>query len=107
MKKILVTTVFALSATTAQATPVDTMCQSVANTAGVIMQARQDGVTVTNIAAALRQSPLNSVSKAHTMIQAAYQQPKYNTDRYVRNAVTEFYNTVYLDCVRDPLSWTP
>jgi len=105
-KKIIALTLVLTAPFTAQASSVDSMCQAVAGAARVTMEARQNGVGLATLRQALWQSPLAKVDKTHWMMMSVYEEPLYSSPAYKRKVLKEFENKIYLDCLRDPMSWT-
>ena len=76
----------------------DEGCNSIANLAGAIMSARQDGVPMQDIMDKSNDVHLNKVVELLAI--EAYDSPKYLTEAFKRSAVTEYKNQIYLLCIK-------
>jgi hypothetical protein len=96
MKKFIVI-VMLLFSTTAFA---DEVCESLRKVAEQIMKNRQIGVPINEmIEVADNNHPkVKEILKA--LIIDAYGSPKFNTPKVINEAVNEFGNKVYVDCVK-------
>ena len=92
MKKLSLAAVLALSVFSAQAEE-SHFCESVGELATIIMQNRQKGVDL---------SKMLTLSKGDdgvkTMVLDAYNSPRYSTDVYKNDAVSDFSNKWVLAC---------
>ena len=70
-------------------------CKDLHNVSRDIMHARQVGVKVTDAIDAAERSGAEFLTK---LIVLAYQKPRFSTNAMKERAITEFANSVYLEC---------
>lgn len=107
MKRAILGMIVALLATSAMAQPAAPAseetkkvswrerCDALSGLAGSIMEAHQTGVSMSAAMRAADSDPLTE-----KMIIAAYEKPRYSTDKMKRQEIAEFRDTVYLMCSR-------
>ena len=70
-------------------------CASLSETAATVMEVRQMGYPMSKLMeAAERDGAL-----ARALVIEAYRQPRYSSDGYKENAIKDFANEVYLQCI--------
>lgn len=69
-------------------------CKELSNTAKDLMEIRQQGYSMSTLMEAAEGSEL-----AQALVIEAYRQPRYNSERYKKQAVEDFTNSVYLQCL--------
>ena len=92
MKKLSLAAVLALSVFSVQAEEED-YCESIGELATVIMQNRQKGVDLSKMLALAKD---NDGVKA--IVLDAYNSPRYSTDTYKNDAISDFSNKWVLAC---------
>ena len=76
-----------------------TLCGDFSHMAAMIMEGRQVGVPISSAMEVFRtDSASDKLFRA--LVKAAYQSPDYLTDQHRRNAVREFANKTYLQCLK-------
>lgn len=77
-------------------------CEQVSSTAEIIMRARQEGVPMkTQYSRAAKVGNDVFAEWAKGMIAIAYDSPKYTSERYRDQAVSEFGSRVFVQCLKD------
>lgn len=92
MKKLFLAAVLALSVFSVQAEEKH-FCESVGELATVVMQKRQEGIDLSKMLALAKD---NSGVKA--IVLDAYNSPRYSTDKYIADAISDFSNKWVLAC---------
>jgi hypothetical protein len=97
MKKLIATLAIATTALTfnAQADTLTETCASYHKLATSIMRNRQEGISVVKMMGAASESKL-----AQLMVQAAYDSPRYSTDRMKIKSITTFANNWATACFK-------
>tara|TARA_B110000093_G_scaffold71523_1_gene77800 strand:- start:1673 stop:1981 length:309 start_codon:yes stop_codon:yes gene_type:complete len=93
IKAVLV--VLTMIATPAVADSRMEVCKIVSEGASGIMKIRQDGVPLISILTALKHNKMFV-----QLVLIAYDTPKYSTEENQQGAITEFGNTVLLQCLK-------
>lgn len=70
------------------------VCKSISESAGKIMEYRQGGTQMSNL------MERSDSKEFHKLVIAAYSKPKYSSPKYVKRAVDSFTNDWYLKCVK-------
>lgn len=104
MLRMIAVLSIAMLCTTANATPNDSDCRSFMTTAEVIMNSRQDGVSLSDSLMILDRNFTNPENKEKReaikqIVLAAYQEPYYHTDSMKKVAVNEFAALHYMACL--------
>lgn len=94
MKKIILATVIAIMTLTTPASA-NEFCDSIAEAAGTIMEARQEGV---DVVAAMK--IMSGDELMQTMVLEAYEYPKLSVKKNQEEASSEFRIKWYLICMR-------
>lgn len=74
-------------------------CNSTAKMAGTIMQARQAGMDMGKVLETSSSSEAFA-SKVRDLVVAAYESPRYSTEKNKARAVEDFRNDAYLACMK-------
>ena len=82
------------------------LCESIYGLAETIMDARQEGVEMPILINSFRETAEESnapkiLELANEMTIAAYESPRYSTERNRQNAVKDFANNWYVQCFRE------
>lgn len=99
---ILVAAVSAVSAT-AIASEGDDLCMALAGAAGTTMEARQEGIPASKLLALVK--PYEDEDEGvgvllRGIILQAYDSPRFNTEKYRQEAITEFQNETLVNCLK-------
>ena len=104
MKKLVITLILVLIATPAIAEERtwQESCQTTANLAEIVMTRRQEGVSIVEMVTIVKDMPIGSKERELTesILINAYGQPKFSTEEYIEEAITDFKNEVYLECAK-------
>jgi len=73
-------------------------CKLNALMAGVIMQSRQAGVEMSEAVDVFTKHNLSK--EYYPMVLAAYEHPRYTSEEIKRSTITEFKNSIYLQCMK-------
>ena len=92
MKKLILAVALSLAVFSAQAEE-SYFCESVGELATIIMQNRQKGVDLSKMLALSKGD-----DGVKTMVLDAYNSPRYSTDKYIADAVSDFSNKWVLAC---------
>lgn len=76
----------------------DKSCKLNALMADVIMQGRQAGVEMSEVVAVFTKQGLSK--EYYPMVLAAYEHPRYTSEEIKRSTITEFKNSIYLQCMK-------
>lgn len=97
MKKFIVAALFVTSATAAMADDSHEYCTSIGTLAEVVMAYRQSGITAMDMHNTLGKSasPLTA-----SIIEAAFNEPRFSTESYRREAISEFVSTWFMACMK-------
>lgn len=93
LKTIITTITLAIATPLAAETDVPATCKDLGQLAESIMEARQSGVTLSRSMEVAEGSDFTQA-----LVLAAYQTPRFNTDEYQRESITDFRNAVELAC---------
>lgn len=103
MKKIIAGMVLAgvLFAGNAFAQEID-ICDFTATIAERMMQSRQNNADLMSVSKAMKELelPESLDNLVQLIIRAAWAQPRYSVERNQKNAVMDFKNTLYLECLK-------
>lgn len=79
----------------------DTLCETLASAAGTTMEARQIGIPATKLLALVEPYEDEGVRVLlRGMIIKAYESPRFNTEKYRKEAVAEFQNETLVNCLK-------
>lgn len=99
MKKYILTTILLCAAATSNAATREEVCPEIANLAMTIMTARQLGIPMENLMQAADQDVEQVYEDlAKAMIMEAYSAPRYSSEEFQQQAITEFGNAVSVAC---------
>ena len=93
IKKILLTA--ALLAVTGTAQANTELCTAVSKNAELIMQLRQSNAPISGVLEAVKE-----VELLVELVIKAYETPRYNSEEYKADAVTDFSNLVMVTCLQ-------
>lgn len=99
MKTLILVLALTLAPVTASAIP----CGDIANLAGTIMKVRQQGIPIHTIMDKLESNFTGDpklLEVVQIMLEHAYKTPQYRNPSVQRQAITDFQNTYYLECVK-------
>lgn len=99
MKKILLTIGLSIVSIFAQAE--DDICETVSETAGFIMSARQNGMAASTLINSAEKTFGDEDALAIEMITLAFDEPRYNSEDDKQQAVEEFTSMTYLECYKE------
>jgi len=71
-------------------------CKDLSDAAETIMKCRQDGMKMSLIIEALPENEVKNIFIS--IVQDAYDVPRFETEKNKRKAVIDFTNSVYLEC---------
>lgn len=97
MKKLITAAIFTLAAPAVLADEPREYCTAIGSLAETVMTYRQAGVTAMDMHNTLGKaaSPL-----AAAIIEAAFEEPKFSTESYRREAISEFVSTWFMACMK-------
>ncbi len=99
MKKYILATILLCTAATSNADTREAICPEIANLAMTIMSARQTGVPIETLMQAADQDVEQMYEDlAKAMIMDAYSAPRYSSEEFQQQAITEFGNAVSVAC---------
>ncbi len=100
MKKIILAVLLMTAASTSQAATDHETCVAVQGIAKAVMKNRQTGVGIDSV-----MGIANNAGKLKPLITdiviTAYDSPKFSTSDYQEEAITEFGNSYYIDCIKN------
>lgn len=73
----------------------DSLCKSIANSAALVMKARQQGIDMSKVLEAA-----GSDSQGRALTIAAYKSPRFSTEHHQQRAIEDFRNDAFLGCVQ-------
>lgn len=100
-------------ATPADQVLVDLLCSAIASTAETIMTARQNGVTLERILAAMNKVSASEAAAddpavsttvadyARAMVLQAFEVPHFQTEEVKQRAILDFRNDAHLSCLKE------
>lgn len=97
MKKSIIAALFVIAASTTMADESLEYCTSIGTLAETVMAFRQAGVTAMDMHNTLGKSasPLTA-----SIIEAAFEEPKFSTESYRREAISEFVSIWFMACMK-------
>ncbi len=98
MKKLFFIVIMVM-VTVATAHANDEVCEKQANLAAQIMEIRQMGLPMSDQLAVSARHP-NSKAIFDEMIIYAYSKPRFNTEKYRKDSISEFRNEVHFWCLK-------
>ena len=75
-------------------------CEVISRLARQVMTGRQNGVPLTDMMTGAEQGDAKVADLTRAIILAAYEVPRYNTERIKQQEITDFENTVALQCYK-------
>jgi hypothetical protein len=76
------------------------MCASLSDMARSIMGARQNGAAMSEMIKIAQNTDPKLVDLVSSIVVAAYDEPRFSSPEYQREAVDDFGNAVYLTCFK-------
>lgn len=92
--KTLIITLLLITPLTAQAA----ICDDLSDVSGAIMTARQNGMSMSELWRVKADKRLRPYTRSK--IKDAYSEPKYSTDEYQQNAINDFKDQAFLECIK-------
>lgn len=74
------------------------VCKELSFLSGTIMESRQEGVPMYDLMEIANQNPQLPIVKELVIL--AFEQPRYSVKSNQQDAVSEFQNEVYLECIK-------
>jgi len=74
---------------------INPICNDIADLAKAVMTARQNNVDIKKLYDAA-----NGIDGARNMVTVAYSKPRFKSEEYKQNAITDFSNNFFLACVK-------
>ena len=99
MKNLIIAAALTLSLTAfAEEAELD-VCDEINNLAQSIMEARQSGVEMRQLIQIVRNNEIADF--AIPIIIRAYEKPRFSVEKNKQNAIKDFQNEIYLQCIRE------
>lgn len=93
MKKLALLALISTIALADESVVQDDYCSQLHEAATLTMQYRQEGIAMIKLYQATEHEMIRAI------IKDAYKQPRYTLEEYQQNAVIDFANDIYLQCV--------
>ena len=99
MKNLIIAAALTLSLTAFAEDPQTDVCDQLNIMAEAIMEARQSGVEMRDMIRITREE--NMPGYVTEIIIRAYEMPRFSVERNKQNAIKDFQNEIYLQCIRE------
>ena len=99
MKNIIIAAALTLSLTSFAEEPELDVCDELNNLARSVMNARQAGMEMRQLIEVVRGNEASEV--AIEIIIRAYEMPRFSVEKNKQNAIKDFQNEIYLQCIRE------
>ena len=99
MKNLIIAAALTLSFTAFAEEPQTDVCDELNNLARSVMNARQSGMEMRQLIEVVRGNEASEV--AIEIIIRAYEKPRYSVEKNKQNAIKDFQNEIYLQCIRE------
>lgn len=93
MRKVVIGLVFLMGSVTVSADELS--CDTLSSLAKDVMRNRQANIPISEMMKATQ-----GLDIAQLLIRAAYDEPRYGSEKYRQNAITDFENTWYMNCLK-------
>lgn len=101
MMTLFAPVILVAASATVTASEGDDLCAALASAAGTTMEARQIGIPATKLLALVEPYEDEGVRVLlRGMILKAYESPRFNTEKYRKEAVAEFQNETLVNCLK-------
>ena len=80
----------------------DEACNMLSSYATTVMEGRQAGVPIASMVQTIDNTPMKKLEKSifKSIVIDAYSRPRFSTNEYIAREITEFTNSIYLQCLK-------